>query len=89
MTEFYSKTNRPFPLRMIAEGEKVKIVSLNGGRAFHDRLAGMGLNFGAELEVLQNQGSGRMVVAHGGARLFFGGGMAHKVQVIIVEGDLK
>jgi Fe2+ transport system protein FeoA len=74
---------------MASEGETVEIVVLNGGRTFHDRMSGMGLGPGARLEVLQNGGGGRMVVARQGTRLFLGGGMAQKVLVTIVEGGSK
>ena len=74
-----------FPMRMAGEGENVKIMSLRGGRSFHDRLSGMGLNVGAEIEIVKNQDDGPVLVAHKGTRLFLGGGMAEKIHVMIVD----
>ncbi|MDL1973428.1 MAG: ferrous iron transport protein A [Deltaproteobacteria bacterium] len=74
-----------FPLRMAGEGENVKIMSLRGGRSFHDRLSGMGLNVGSEVEVVRNQDNGPVLVAHEGIRLFLGGGMAEKIHVMVVD----
>lgn len=89
MREARETSQGAFPLRLAAEGEAVRIEALSRGGKFSDRLAGMGLALGAELEVLQNQGCGRLVVAHQGTRLFLGGGMAQKIHVVIVKEDLK
>jgi len=74
------------PLRLVREGEWVRVVALSGGPGFHDRLAGMGLRLGAELQVLCNPMDGKLVVCLEGTRLFLGGGMAQKIQVVITEG---
>jgi ferrous iron transport protein A len=79
----------PVPLRLAQEGECVRIVSLNGGKGFYDRLAGVGLRIGARLEIIQNRMDGKLLVGHEGIRLFLGGGMAQKIQVVIVEGRSK
>ncbi len=65
-----------FPLRMAAEGEKVKIFSLNGGKIFHDRLAGLGIHVGEKVEIIQNRSDGKLLLGHGNARFFLGGGMS-------------
>ncbi|MBI4776542.1 MAG: ferrous iron transport protein A [Deltaproteobacteria bacterium] len=74
------------PLRLAREGDRVRIVSLNGGRGFHDRLAGVGLRVGERVEVIRNRMDGKLLLAHEGTRLFLGGGMAQKIQVVVVEG---
>jgi len=74
-----------FPMRMANEGENVKIMSLRGGKGFHDRLSGLGLNVGAEVEIVKNQVDGPVLVAHKGTRLFLGGGMAEKIHVMVVD----
>jgi Fe2+ transport system protein FeoA len=71
------------PLRLAGEGEWVRIVACHGGRGFHDRLAGMGLCVGGRLEVIRNRFDGKIVLGHGGSRLFLGGGMAYKIEVVI------
>ncbi|MCD6293757.1 MAG: ferrous iron transport protein A [Deltaproteobacteria bacterium] len=73
------------PLRMAREGERVRIISLNGGRGFHDRLAGLGLRIGEQVEIIQNRMDGKLLLGHEGTRLFLGGGMAHKIQVVAIE----
>jgi ferrous iron transport protein A len=78
-----------FPLRMAREGEQVRIVSLNGGRGFLDRLAGLGLRIGEQVEVIHNRMDGKLLLGHESTRLFLGGGMAHKIQVVAVEGGHK
>ena len=76
-----------FPLRMAGEGEKVKIFSLNGGKNFHDRLAGLGLHVGERLEIIQNRKDGKLLLGHGNARFFLGGGMSWKIQVIVAADE--
>jgi Fe2+ transport system protein FeoA len=75
-----------FPLRLARECEWVRVVAMNGGPGFHDRLAGMGLHVGAELQVLCNPMDGKLIVCLDGTRLFLGGGMAQKIQVVITKG---
>jgi len=74
------------PLRLAREGEWVRVVALIGGHGFHDRLAGMGLRLGAEMQVLCNPMDGKLVVCLEGTRLFLGGGMAQKIQIVITKG---
>jgi Fe2+ transport system protein FeoA len=75
------------PLRLVREGQSVRIVSLNGGKGFHDRLAGVGLRVGGRLSIIRNAMDGKLLLGHEGTRLFLGGGMAQKIQVVIVKGD--
>jgi ferrous iron transport protein A len=75
-----------FSLRLAEEGEWVRIVSVNGGKGVHERLAGFGLHAGAEVQVLQNSMNGKLFLGHQGARLYLGGGMAHKIHVAVIEG---
>jgi Fe2+ transport system protein FeoA len=75
-----------FSLRLAQKGEWVRVVSVNGGKGVHERLAGFGLRVGAEIQVLQNSMNGKLFLGHQGARLYLGGGMAHKIQVAVIEG---
>lgn len=84
MRKLQNTNKDAFPLRLAGEGERVRIVSLRGGRGFHDRLAGMGLNVGAEVEIIQNRSGGKMLVAHEETRFFLGGGMAQKIHVVLI-----
>ena len=74
-----------FALRLAREGEWVRIVSFDRGKALHERLAGFGLRVGAEVQVLHNAMSGKILPGHQGARLYLGGGMAHKIQVVVTK----
>ena len=88
-------TNKPcagigtFSLRLAREGDWVRIVSVNGGKGVHDRLTGFGLRVGAEVQVLHNSMNGKLLLGHEGTRLYLGGGMAHKIQVAVIEGGKR
>ena len=87
--EVQSTNKEIFPLRMAVEGEKVRIVLLRGGKNFCDRLSGMGLNVGSEIEIIQNRKSGKMLVSCEESRFFMGGGMAHKIDVEMILGEIR
>lgn len=76
-----------FSLRLAQEGEWVRISSVNGGKGVHERLAGVGLRVGAEVQVLHNSMNGKLLLGHQGTHLYLGGGMAHKIQVVIIKGE--
>jgi len=69
-----------FPLTMADTGAQVRIVALRGGAGLDRRMTEMGLNIGAQVRVLQQQGGG-LVVMRGESRFALGGGMAHRVMV--------
>ena len=71
------------------EGDRVRIVSLSGGKGFHDRLAGLGLRIGERVEIIQNRMDGKLLLGHEGTRLFLGGGMAQKIRVVVLNGGDK
>jgi len=73
-------TPKGFPLMMADEGVAVRILALRGGKGLSLRLTELGLNVGAEIQVLQRQGGG-LLVARGEARIALGGGMAAKIVV--------
>ena len=73
-----------YPLRLAAEGDFVRIVALNGGKGFIDRLAGMGLFPGAQVRILRNAMDGKLIIGHKGMRFIIGGGMSQKIQVVVI-----
>lgn len=77
-----------FSMRLAQEGEWVRIVSVNGGKKIHERLAGVGLWVGADVQVLQSCVRGKLLLGHGDTRFYLGGGMAHKIHVAAIEGDM-
>ena len=89
MIKSRSIESRAYPLRMAGEGERLKIASLVGGKNFRDRIFGMGLNVGAEINILRNVGGGPVLIALNGSRLFLGGGMAHKINVMPIKSEKR
>ena len=69
------------PLAMARTGERVVVVDIMGGRGSRERLAAMGLRRGDSVEVINNDGLGRLIVGHGTTRLALGRGMAQKIVV--------
>ena len=72
------------PLSSLCQGQKAKVVSLAGGHAFRQRVLGMGLRVGRDIEVIGGAGrGGPVVVAAGDTRLAVGQGMAEKIMVVV------
>ena len=69
-----------FPLSMADQDAHVRIVALRGGAGMDRRMTEMGLNVGADIRVVQHQGSG-VIVMRGESRFALGSGMAHRVMV--------
>jgi Fur family ferric uptake transcriptional regulator len=69
------------PLKMAANGERVRIVQLLGDRAFQARLADMGLTLGTCLEVINNHPTGPTIVAVNTSRLAIDGDIAQHIVV--------
>ena len=78
-----SPNNHSFPLRLAGRGEKVKVISLMGGKGLKSRLNSVGLNIGTKIEILENPGNGKILLSSQGGRFYLGGGMAQKIQVAI------
>ncbi len=78
----FDKTHKDvLPLAMTTPGERVRIVEIRGGRGFEGRLASMGLKRGTEIEVINSNAPGPVIVASGETRLAIGRGMAQKIFV--------
>lgn len=69
------------PLLMAANGEKVQIVRIAGGREMQSRLAAMGLMVGTCLQVINNHATGPFIIAVNDSRMALGTGMAQKIMV--------
>jgi Fur family ferric uptake transcriptional regulator len=69
------------PLAMAKSGERLVITDIMGGSHARDRLASMGLRRGDTLEVINNNGLGRLIVGHGPTRMALGRGIAQKIMV--------
>ena len=63
----------------------MRIAALMGGKSVQRRLADLGLPVGSELEVIQGQDRGRMVVGRGYARVALGVSTTNKILVVLPE----
>jgi len=73
------------PLTMAKEGERVMIREIAGGRRKQARLTDMGLRPGDLIEIINNAGRGRIILALGPTRLAIGRGIAEKIMVSISD----
>ena len=73
------------PLVMAKPGERVEIRDMVGGRSAIGRLASMGLRKGDVLEVISNNGQGRLIVGHETTRVALGRGVAEKITVSLAQ----
>ena len=73
-----------FPLAMADEGESVRIVLIRGGHNIQKRMLSMGLTLDDVIEVVHRQNKGAVLISKAGSRYAFGGGMAHKINVVRV-----
>jgi Fur family ferric uptake transcriptional regulator len=85
-SECLKKRSALLPLAMAKAGEKLLIKEITGGREARTRLASMGLRPGDVLEVISNDGEGRLIVGVGSTRLALGRGMAQKILVTLDTG---
>jgi len=83
------KREPTMPLAMATPGERVRIVGFMGGRGVERRLTSMGLNQGAEVEVIKSSGPGPLIVASGETRIALGFGMAQQILVSLTNTDHK
>jgi Fur family ferric uptake transcriptional regulator len=72
------------PLSSARPGEEIVIRDIIGGSSVKARLATMGFRQGDVIEVVSNDGKGRLIVGHQGTRLGIGRGMADKMIVASV-----
>jgi Fur family ferric uptake transcriptional regulator len=80
-TECLSERRPLMPLAMAKTGERIVIKEVMGGGHARSRLATMGLRRGDHLEIINNNGLGRLIVGHGSTRLALGRGIAQKILV--------
>ncbi|MAT98419.1 MAG: ferrous iron transport protein A [Anaerolineaceae bacterium] len=75
------------PLSMVNRGEVVVVKQVKGCRTVRQRLMDLGLNPGAQVQVLKNEISGPLIIAvKGDGRLALGRGMTHHILVMAVPG---
>jgi Fe2+ transport system protein FeoA len=74
-----------FPLALAKRGEHLRIAAIRAGKGLERRLYDLGLPVGAEIEVLQREGRGRLIVARDHGRVALGAGMSQKIMVILAD----
>jgi Fur family ferric uptake transcriptional regulator len=80
-----NKRQALMPLSLAREGETVLIRDVAGGVVARSRLAAMGLRAGDRIEIINNNGHGRLILGHDCTRLAVGRGVAQKILVSLVE----
>ncbi len=78
-----ARSKPALPLVLVSAGEKVRVSRFLGGPKMQNRLAGMGLTIGEEIEVLNN--CGPVIVSVRGSRLALGHGIASKILVTPID----
>lgn len=75
-------TRRPLmPLTMAKAGERVVVREMAGGRQARSRLSDMGLRLGDVIEIVNNDGTGQLILGRDCTRLAMGRGIAQKIMV--------
>lgn len=75
------------PLAMGKPGERVVVKEMAGGMSARTRLADMGLRTGDHIEIINNNGMGRLILGHDCTRLAIGRGIAQKIMVSLDDDD--
>jgi Fur family ferric uptake transcriptional regulator len=74
------------PLTMARSGERLVIKELAGGRNARKIMSDMGFREGDQIEIISNEGHGRIILGHNCTRLALGRGVAQKILVTLDEG---
>jgi len=69
------------PLTLLPEDRSSEVIRIEGGRGVTERLAGMGIVAGDDIEVMQNTFSGPFVIKVKGASIALGRGMVERIFV--------
>jgi ferrous iron transport protein A len=78
----HAERHRPVHLSELKAGDTARIVSFHGGKGFREKMSGMGLFPGIEIEVVQTDGDeGMMLICVGGTRLMLCRRMAGKIHL--------
>jgi Fe2+ transport system protein FeoA len=83
-----SPSQPAMPLSLAARGQTVIIHQINGGRSLRQRLFDLGLNQGAQVQILKNEMPHPLIVSvKKDGRLALGRSMTHHILVTPAEND--
>jgi ferrous iron transport protein A len=78
-----------YPLTFAARGEMVVLTEIRAGDRLRKRLGEMGLSIGMQVRIVQGDLNGPVILAvKNDSRLALGRGMAQKIMVRHLEGDV-
>lgn len=83
--ECMSQRKPVLPLSMVKTGEKVVVKTIHGGKSMKMRLTEMGIKPGVHLEIINNDGPGRIIVGIGSTRYAIGWGISQKIMVSLIN----
>jgi Fur family ferric uptake transcriptional regulator len=86
-SECLAKRKPLMPLAMAKPGERVVVKEMAGGVSARTRLTDMGLRTGDHIEIINNNGMGRLILGHDCMRLAIGRGIAQKIMVSLDDDD--
>ncbi|MEA1867567.1 MAG: FeoA family protein [Thermodesulfobacteriota bacterium] len=69
------------PLAFAEVGERIRIISMRGGRGFNNKVVSMGLKVGDEIRVVYRRPGGAVLIARGQTRYALGVVMTQKILV--------
>ena len=84
-SECLAQRRRLMPLAMAKTGETVVIREIAGGHMARSRMADLGLRPEDHIEIINNNGMGRLILAHDCTRLAIGRGIAQKIMVSLSD----
>jgi Fur family ferric uptake transcriptional regulator len=80
-SECFAQRRVTMPLPMAKPGERVVVERIAGGQGSRVRLSDMGLRPGDHVEIINNNGHGRLILGRDCTRLAIGRGIAQKIMV--------
>lgn len=69
------------PLCSFSAGKTVRVVSIDAGHSLKNRLAAMGVMTNSALQIMRNEGAGRLIVAIKNSKVVLGRGASNKIFV--------
>jgi len=75
------RIRKTFPVALLSEGEKARVVSIEGGVGVRKKLTDLGIIPGKFIQVAHGSGGGPRVLVVDDTKVMVGQGMLHKIIV--------